>query len=93
MRYAGAAAVGDGAAVAVEVRLGADSVVVGVAVVAVVAVVVDGVAVVGEAAVVAVVVGVSIAPAPPTVGPHALNSSAPAARAVTRPAPALMPFP
>jgi hypothetical protein len=49
--------------------------------------------VVDEAAVVAVVVGVSIAPAPPTVGPHALNSSAPAARAVTRPAPALMPSP
>ena len=83
MRYAAAAAVGDGAAVAVEVGLGAGSVVV----------VVDGVEVVDEAAVVAVVVGVSIAPAPPTVGPHALNSSAPAARAVTRPAPALMPFP
>jgi hypothetical protein len=83
MRYADAAAVGDGAVVAVEVGLGAGSVVV----------VVDGVEVVDEAAVVAVVVGVSIAPAPPTVGPHALNSSAPAARAVTRPAPALMPSP
>jgi len=89
MRYADAAAVGDGAVVAVEVGLGADSVVVVVVVVDVV----DGVEVVDEAAVVAVVVGVSIAPAPPTVGPHALNSSAPAARAVTRPAPALMPSP
>jgi hypothetical protein len=89
MRYADAAAVGDGAVVAVEVGLGAGSVVV----VVVVVVVVDGAEVVDEAAVVAVVVGVSIAPAPPTVGPHALNSSAPAARAVTRPAPALMPSP
>jgi hypothetical protein len=81
MRYAGAAVVGDGAAVAVEVGLGS------------VVFVVGGADVVDEAAVVAVVVGVSIAPAPPTVGPHALSSSAPAARAVTRPAPALMPFP
>jgi hypothetical protein len=84
MRYAGAAVVGDGAAVVVG--LGAGSVVV----------VVGGVDVADEAdeaAVVAVVVGVSIAPAPPTVGLHALNSSAPAASAVTRPAPALMPSP
>jgi len=40
-----------------------------------------------------VVLGVSIAPAPPTVGPQALSSRTPAASAVTRPAPALMPFP
>jgi hypothetical protein len=81
MRYAGAAVVGVGAAVVVA--LGAGCVVV----------VVVGLDVVDEAAVVAVVVGVSIAPAPPTVGPHALSSSTPAARADTRPAPALMPFP
>jgi hypothetical protein len=73
----------DGAAVGVEIELGAGSAVV----------VMDGVDVVDEAAVVAVVVGVSIAPAPPTDGVHALSSSAPAARAVTRPARALMPFP
>jgi hypothetical protein len=87
MRYAGAAVVGDGAAVGVGLGAGSVVVVVGGVDVA------DEADEADEAAVVAVVVGVSIAPAPPTVGLHALNSSAPAASAVTRPAPALMPSP
>ena len=81
MTYA-AAWVAVGAGVAVVVGEGAS---VGVGV--------EASAVAGLLVVAAVVVGVSIAPAPPTVGPHALSSSAPAASAVTRPAPALMPCP
>jgi hypothetical protein len=69
--------VGDGPGV--EVVLGAGSVVV------------EGVTEVVD--VVDVVVGVSIAPAPPTIGPQALSASAPAASAVTRPAPTLIRVP
>jgi hypothetical protein len=86
MRYAGAAVGGAGAgalvvgmSVAVGVGSGTDVVGAGV----------DEV----EDAAADVVVGVSIAPAPPTLGPHALSSSAPAASAVTRPTPALIPSP
>ena len=80
MTYAGAwVAVGAGAAVVVG-----EGASVGVG---------EGVAVAAPLVVAAVVVGVSIAPAPPIVGPHALSSSAPAASAVTRPAPALIPCP
>jgi hypothetical protein len=86
MRYAGAAVGGAGAGAAVV----GTSVAVGVE---------TGTEVVGAGAdevedgAADVVVGVSIAPAPPTLGPHALSSSAPAASAVTRPTPALIASP